>query len=188
MRGTPTESMGVERALRKPGLARIGVRFDDGWTLVELMVVVLIVGVLIAIALPTYLGSRKRANDRAAQSDLRTALVAAKAIYSNNASYVCARAAPNASCPQALPQYERALLYTTATLTTTNFRVSVWNAPTTLAWAAARRSKSGTCFAIRDVQTGAPPSTVGTWYGQGLATCSGTSARLVAQTPNKRWT
>jgi len=172
--------------VKKPGLARV--RFDDGWTLVELAVVVLIVGVLVAVAVPTYLGSRNRANDRAAQSDLRTALVAAKAIYSNSASYVCALAAANASCPQALPQYERSLTYTTATLSVTDLRVSVWSTPTTLAWAAARRSRSGTCFAIRDVQTGAPPSTVGTWYGQGLATCSGNSARLVAQTPNKRWT
>jgi type IV pilus assembly protein PilA len=37
------------------------------------MLVVLIIGVLIAIALPTFLGARQRAQDRAAQSGLRTA-------------------------------------------------------------------------------------------------------------------
>ena len=41
------------------------------------MVVVLIIGILIAIALPTFLGARERAADRAAQSDLRTGLAAA---------------------------------------------------------------------------------------------------------------
>lgn len=93
---------------------------DDGWTLVETLVVVLVIGVLLAIAVPTFLGSRNRANNRAAQADLRNALVAAKAVFSNGASYVCALAAPNASCPQALPQYEPRLTYTTAASSTAN--------------------------------------------------------------------
>lgn len=60
---------------------------DEGFTLIELMVVVLIIAILIAIAIPTFLGARERAQDRAAQSSLRNALTAAKTIFTDNEDY-----------------------------------------------------------------------------------------------------
>ncbi len=59
---------------------------DAGFTLIELMVVLLIMAILMAIAIPTFLGVKNSANDRSAQSNLTNAMTAAKALYINSSS------------------------------------------------------------------------------------------------------
>lgn len=62
-------------------------RKEGGFTLIELMVVVLIIAILIAIAIPTFLGARRRAQDKQAQSNLRNALTAEKTYFVDTQAY-----------------------------------------------------------------------------------------------------
>ena len=124
---------------------------EHGFTLIELMVVVLIIAILIAIAIPTFLGAQDRARDRGAQSDLRNALTAAKTIATDSAGFF--KTAGVDLTPADMSAVEPALTFgdiAAATTSTVGVLVEVGGASILLA----KESASGTYFGIASTSEG----------------------------------
>lgn len=148
---------------------------EQGFTLIELMVVVLIIAILIAIAIPTFLGARQRAQDRAAQSSLRNALASAKTLYTDNQDYTSATVA-------AMAEAEPSLTFVADTTASTSAKEVSIATPASNLVVMVSESASGKCFALRDNTQGP-----GTQFATITGTCDASTASGNAVTWADQW-
>lgn len=143
-------------------------RNDEGFTLIELMVVVLIIAILIAIAIPTFLGARRRAQDKQAHSTLRNALSAEKAYYADKQAYTNSVAD--------LTSFESGLTFLTsgtALAKDSAVLVELAAASNDQILCLTSVSSSGSVFVLGDIASHTNPNHTGAWYLTGaLSSCS----------------
>jgi type IV pilus assembly protein PilA len=149
---------------------------EDGFTLIELMVVVLIIAILIAIAIPTFLGARQKAQDRAAQSDLRNALTTVKTAYVDSQSYLTDYG------DGAWASIEPSLDWVSGASTSSG-QISTYSTVDDTV-ILANYSASGKCWYLKDVTGADGGDNAGTFYGTGAAH----SGACDAQTDNPTFT
>jgi prepilin-type N-terminal cleavage/methylation domain-containing protein len=116
---------------------------EEGFTLIEVLFVILFIGILMGIAIPSYLVHRQGTQDRATQQQLRNALLAAKIEFVDPESYTGVDAAD-------LNALEVNMTFVDSNQTSTAPRVISVDPASSKVWVAAALSDSGTCFAVMD--------------------------------------
>ena len=79
---------------------------EGGFTLIELLVVIIILGILLAIAVPSYIGFKAKAEKSAAAANVRAAVPAVEAFYADNGAYTNMSVGGSAASPPGLAYYD----------------------------------------------------------------------------------
>jgi type IV pilus assembly protein PilA len=133
---------------------------EEGFTLVELLTVVLIIAILMAIAIPMFLGARTRAQDRSAQANVRHALTAEHIVYTDNQQFSATSATLSATEPR--------LVYVSAVPAKDSDEVYVATSAAADEVVLGAQSGSGKCFWLHQ----ASPSAAGLLRWSANTTCS----------------
>jgi type IV pilus assembly protein PilA len=161
---------------------------EEGFTLIELMVVLLIMAILLAIAIPTFLGVTSSAHNRAAQSDLRNAFDTAQTIYQSQQEYLTTTSA----MVSAMSSSEPGLVFTSGSVAKNTDQVSV-DVVNDNAIVLAAATSGARCWFLLNVETNTDAQSLGfkhggTYYGlekNDNNTCEASAYNGVTFQPNK---
>ncbi|HVC71288.1 MAG TPA: type II secretion system protein [Acidimicrobiales bacterium] len=134
---------------------------DDGFTLIELTVVLLVTAILLAIAIPIFMGASGAANDRSAQSNLSGALSEVKTMFQPNQSYATvwlAAVTLASTAPEYLWDQKKACTATSSAHCVSEFPVDVISPAGGRGVILATRGNNGTCWYAVDLE--ANPTTI----------------------------
>ena len=134
---------------------------DEGFSLVELLVVVAVIGVLVAIAVPAFLGAQNGAKSRGAQASVRIALSAAKTVHPEHDAYWLTSDAVTLAL---LNRAEPSLQWTSTMGSPSRNASEVSWSSTPTAVTLAVRAANGECFYVLD------DAGVGTSFGKTIGT------------------